>query len=191
MAGFIIAQVFVDFVSGVMHWAADTWGKFETPIFGPSLIRAFRMHHIDPQDIVKHSFVETCANSSYPAPFVIATAYFTNSGTFISQTYNWMIIFGVILGILTNQCHKWAHMVHTKPPAIIVFLQKAGFIISHEKHHKHHQGDFDSDYCIINGWMNPILEKINFWRKAEEIITRLTGSIPRQDDDYWRNMKAC
>lgn len=55
--GFIIAQFLVDFVSGLLHWAADTWGKFETPIFGPTIIRAFRMHHVDPQDITLHSFI--------------------------------------------------------------------------------------------------------------------------------------
>ncbi len=99
-------------------------------------------------------------------PFVLAIGFWTNSGTFLSQTLNWMIIFAIPLGILTNQFHKWSHMVHTKPHPIIVFLQKAGFVISHEKHTIHHQGKFDSDYCIINGWMNPFLEKINFWRRT-------------------------
>jgi len=28
LLGFIIAQFLVDFVSGLLHWAADTWGKF-------------------------------------------------------------------------------------------------------------------------------------------------------------------
>lgn len=147
-----------------MHWAADTWGTFETPIFGPTIIRAFRMHHIDPQDIVKHSFAETNFSSSYPAPFVIAIAFLTNNGGYISQTFNWSVIFGVVLGILTNEFHKWAHMVHSKPHPFIRFLQQSGLIISHEKHHVHHQGKFDSSYCIINGWMNPFLERINFWR---------------------------
>jgi len=70
-------------------------------------------------------------------------------------------------------------MVHTKPPALVVFLQKSGLIISHEKHHKHHTGDFDTDYCIINGWMNPFLEKIDFWRRAEKFISSVTGLVPR------------
>lgn len=174
----------------MLHWAADTWGNFETPIFGSTVIRNFRTHHLDPQDIVNHSFAETCANSSYPVPFVIAAAYYTTSGTYLSQTFNWMIIFSIILGILTNQCHKWSHMVGTQPPRIVVFLQKAGLIISHEKHHKHHQGNFDTDYCIINGWMNPLLEKINFWRNLEDLIVKFTGAVPRQDDDYWRNLKS-
>lgn len=157
LLGFIGAQFLVDFVSGMLHWACDTWGKFETPIFGPTLIRAFRMHHVDPQDITLHGFIETNAASSYPMPFVIAFGLMLNSPSFFSQFYNWMIIFGVPLGILTNEFHKWAHLVHTKPHAIIGFLQKSGLIISHEKHHVHHMNEFDTSYCIINGWMNPIL----------------------------------
>jgi len=112
LIGFILAQLIVDFLSGLVHWAADTWGKFETPIFGPTIIYSFRKHHIDPHDIVTHSFLETNAASSYPMPFAIAIALMTSNGSFVSQSYNWAIIFGVILGILTNQFHKWAHMEH-------------------------------------------------------------------------------
>jgi len=55
--GFIMAEFVVDFVSGILHWACDTWGEFTTPIVGPSLIRGFRMHHLDPQDITRHGFI--------------------------------------------------------------------------------------------------------------------------------------
>jgi len=100
--GFIIAQFLVDFVSGLVHWGADTWGKFETPMFGPTIIRSFRMHHVDPQDITLHGFIETNAASSYPMPPFILMGLLTASGSFVSQTYNWTIIFGVVLGVLTN-----------------------------------------------------------------------------------------
>ena len=147
------------------------------------------MHHVDPQDITLHHFIETNAASSYPMPLFLIIGILTSTDSYISQTYNWSIIFGVILGILTNEFHKWAHMVHTKPHPVIRFLQKSGLIISHEKHHVHHQGDFDSSYCIINGWMNPFLEYIDFWRRTENLITKLTGAIPREDDVFWRNAK--
>lgn len=73
-------------------------------------------------------------------------------------------------------------MEHEKSHPVIKFFQKSGLIISHEKHHDHHQGDFDTSYCIINGWMNPLLDKINFWRRFEELITKVTGLKPREDD---------
>ena len=97
-----------------------------------------------------------------------------------------MIIFGVPLGILTNECHKWAHMVHIKPHKIIRYFQKAGLVISPEKHNLHHQGEFDQAYCIVNGWMNPILDATNHWRTIENIIVKITGATPREDDKYWR-----
>jgi hypothetical protein len=102
VAGFVIAQFLVDFVSGMVHWAADTWGHFTTPILGPTIIRSFRMHHVDPQDITKHGFVETNASSSYPSPIFITVGILMTPDNAIKQTYEWTIIFGVILGILTN-----------------------------------------------------------------------------------------
>lgn len=190
LLGFILAQFLVDFISGVLHWGCDTWGHFTTPVFGQTLIVSFRMHHVDPQDITNHNFMETNGASAYPIPLFVGWALYTSSGSFGSQTFNWMVIFACTLGLLTNECHKWAHMVHSKPHAVIRFLQASGLIISHEKHHVHHQGQFDSAYCIINGWMNPILDHIDFWRKAEKTITWITGAIPREDDAFYRDIKV-
>lgn len=100
--GFIISQFVVDYVSGFVHWAGDTWGTLKTPIFGTALIGPFRLHHVDPQDICVHSWMETNAASSYPMPFFITACLMFSSGTFLSQTCNWAIVFGVPLGILTN-----------------------------------------------------------------------------------------
>jgi hypothetical protein len=90
---------------------------------------------------------------------------------------------------MTNEIHKWSHMVHPKPNVVIQYLQKSRLILSHEEHHRHHQGEFDKSYCIINGWMNPFLEKIDFWRRSEAFITKVTGAVPRDDDEFWRPRK--
>ena len=129
--GFLFAQFVVDFVSGMLHWACDTWGEFKTPIFGPTLIRSFRMHHVDPQDITRHGFIETNAATCYPMPPFIGFALLICSSNFLIQCYCWTIVFGVILGLLTNEIHKWAHMVHQKPHFIIRFLQQTRLILSH------------------------------------------------------------
>ena len=105
------------------------------------------------------------------------------------EIYQWMVNFGVISTIMTNEIHKWSHLVHSKPSFIVRFLQKSGMVLSHEHHHKHHQGNFDTSYCIINGWMNPFLEYIDFWRRMEKLITFVTGAQPRADDKFWRDIK--
>lgn len=129
--GFILAQFVVDFASGILHWACDTWGEFTTPIVGPTLIRSFRMHHVDPQDITRHGFIETNASTTYPMPPFIVFCLLISSQNFFALCYCWTIVFGVILGILTNEIHKWAHMVHQKPNIIIRFFQNSGLILSH------------------------------------------------------------
>ena len=135
--GFIFAQLLADWISGMFHWACDTWGKFETPIIGP-LIQSFRMHHVDPLDITKHGFFEVNANL-YPMPFFIAVGLWITPNSSLEQIYVWTIIFGVILSIFTDEIHKWAHMIHSKPHPIVQFLQKSRLILSPEEHHRHHQ----------------------------------------------------
>ena len=52
-------------------------------------------------------------------------------------------------------------------------------------HSRHHRPPFDKDYCIFNGWMNPILRPIDFWKRTERLITAVTGAVPRADDADW------
>src|SRR5256885_9285230 len=47
-----------DFISGIVHWAADTYCSEDTPVVGPSLVKPFRMHHVYPRDICTHNVVE-------------------------------------------------------------------------------------------------------------------------------------
>ena len=37
--------------------------------------------------------------------------------------------------------------------------------------------------------MNPILEYIDYWRRLEALITKVTGYEPRKDDKFWRQFK--
>jgi ubiquitin-conjugating enzyme E2 variant len=52
-------------------------------------------------------------------------------------------------------------------------------------HQKHHFRPYDRDYCITTGWLNPLFEKIDYWRRIEDAIQSVTGAVPRKDDQNW------
>ena len=176
VAGYIVS----DFLSGFVHWAGDTVGDESTPILGPNFVRPFRFHHVDPEDITRHDFVETNGNNCIVAAPVLALVLLllpkTTGALFYICT---LIAFTALFVFCTNQFHKWAHM---KTPARWVrLLQRAGLILSPEHHVVHHTAPRDKYYCITVGWMNPVLEKIRFFRFCEAVVTRLKPGLLRPD----------
>ena len=68
----------------------------------------------------------------------------------------------------TSQIHKWAHM--EEPPRIVAMLQRARLLLSRDHHAVHHAPPYHRNYCITVGWMNPLLERIKFFRACEAAI---------------------
>src|SRR3989442_1675451 len=65
-----------DLVSGIVHWAADTYGSEDTPLIGPSLVKPFRLHHVYPRDICTHGLVELTGNVCILAVPLLAACLF-------------------------------------------------------------------------------------------------------------------
>ena len=63
-----------DLLSGLAHWAFDSFGSASTPIIGKSFIRPFRAHHADPEEMTRHDFVETHGSSCLAALPLLAGA---------------------------------------------------------------------------------------------------------------------
>jgi len=181
----VIAMGLADFFSGVVHWLSDTWGTLNTPFVGQTFIRSFREHHLEPFAITHHDFIETNGdNCMLTLPFLALTSFLpirpNNLYDLFLTSFITLLCFWVMI---TNQIHKWSHT--RKPARFVAILQELNIILSKQDHNKHHQIPFDRNYCITNGWLNPWLTSIGFWRRAEDAITALTGAIPRQDDKYW------
>lgn len=172
-----------DLVSGFVHWLGDTWGTPETPVFGANFIRPFREHHLDQTAITRHDFIETNGSNCLGSLLVLLPTILI----LLALPRNTWIVFllsfitSLTLSVFgTNQFHKWAHMAH--PPTLIAWLQRKHLILSPEHHALHHRYPHDGDYCITVGWLNPLLEKIYFFRSLERLITVLTGAVARQND---------
>jgi hypothetical protein len=158
-----------DLLSGIVHWAGDTLGDEGTPFLGKNFVLPFRQHHIDPKDISRHDFIETNGNNCIVVLLPLGPAYVlmpeeTGFGFFASALLGFLALFIVA----TNQFHKWAHT--DRPPRFVVMLQRLGLILAPDHHDIHHALPHDRHYCITVGWMNPLLNRIGFFRGAESLI---------------------
>lgn len=175
------AFIGADFLSGLVHWAGDTWCSPTTPIIGPSLVRPFREHHVDQEAITRHDFVETNGNNCLVSmPGVVASLLIPLDKGWLGIFLSVFFLALVFWVLMTNQFHKWAHL--RSPPAVIGWLQRLHLILPPAHHAVHHAAPFNKYYCITVGWLNWPLMAIRFYPVLERIISALTGAIPRQDD---------
>jgi len=177
-----VAFVAADFLSGLVHWAGDTWGSPDVPIFGRNFIRPFRHHHVDEKAITRHDFIAVNGNNCMTTLLGLLPAVFVP----VAEEQRWRA-FGLwflaflCLGVFaTNQFHQWAHV--DAPPRFVRFLQRYRIILSPGHHGVHHDAPYDSNYCITTGWLNEPLRRIRFFARFERLITAVTGALPRRDD---------
>jgi hypothetical protein len=176
LTGFLAA----DFVSGFVHWSADTWGSTTMPLIGNALIRPFREHHVDQKEITRHDFIETNGNNCLISIPTIAICLWLPIhhwlGLFTSAALGSMVLWVMA----TNQFHKWSHL--DEPSGVIAWLQRMHLILPPDHHAIHHTAPHTDYYCITVGWLNPILKWTRFFRISERIVTAVSGLIPREDE---------
>ena len=157
-----------DLGTGLVHWAGDSFGDEDTPLVGPVWIVGFREHHRDPLRIVAHGFVEVSgANALAVTPLAIGVAALapdiaSSAWAAIGLAF---LCAGSLTAVLSNQLHRWAHMA--RPPRVVRWMQRHRLILSREHHARHHRGDHDRAFCVANGWMNPVLDRLTRRRRAD------------------------
>ena len=201
-------MVSADFISGLVHWGADSWGSVDLPIIGKArqnkfdtpcfhripfqaFISPFREHHIDPLAITRHDLIEANGDNCLTTlPGLVPITYILL--TFTPKQINYWYTtacFALTLFLfvtLTNQIHKWSH-TYTGLPWWVKTLQNLHIVLPRKHHRIHHVAPHETYFCITTGWLNYPLEKIRFWTFLEYIIESLTGNKPRDDDLRWSN----
>jgi plasmanylethanolamine desaturase len=177
---FIAGILSADFVSGIVHWTADTWGSEAMPILGRRFIRPFRVHHVNPDDFLRRNFVDTNGDVAMIVSVILAAIFFIPLDQTWGQASALFLVAFAIGGLPTNQVHQWAHM--PVPPRAVQWLQRRGFILSRSAHCKHHAWPYVANYCIATGWCNRVLAAVQFFPRMEKAIARVTGCEPRSDD---------
>ena len=92
-------------------------------------------------------------------------------------------LFATSLIIFSQELHKWSHTVPRQAPPVANWLQSVGLAVSRRDHLSHHRSPFDTNYCIVSGAWNGVLDATNFFPRLERLIHKLNGIQPRS----WTN----
>jgi len=167
-----IAYILADFIMGVYHWIKDTYFSPFTPIIGKRLIWGSRLHHVRPRYVIEFSDWDLFKESAkWTLIWMLPLIYFTKLSLFMLSLFLFISLNDVI--------HKYAHMFDNERPKWATILQRLYIWQSHEEHHLHHVTPHDINYCPITPYVNIILEKINFWRRMENLVEKYLGIKPR------------
>jgi ubiquitin-conjugating enzyme E2 variant len=169
-----------DFMSGVGHWACDRYFSADAPIVGPLVVRTFREHHVEPEAMVDHGFVELNGDSALALVPVMALSRLLppaaeGDGAFFVRAFLLAFAFGILL---TNSVHRWAHA--RRRPRAVAWLQERGLLLHPTAHALHHSGRHLDAYCITTGWWNRALDRVGFFRALERGL-RAVGAPPAEE----------
>jgi plasmanylethanolamine desaturase len=185
----VVAAVYLaDFFSGFVHWMTDTWGD-EVFLHGvlERVISIAREHHLYPYHIVGYGFRDYSAYSSWPnvaivGPIALALTLAANPAPAV---FAGVVVCLVISGIMVfgTHAHRLGH--RDTRSKIVRILQNCRLLVTPSYHAVHHRGNHDIRYCVINGWANPLCDRIRLWRSLEWFIQHVTRALPRQNDRVW------
>ena len=164
----------LDFVSGLVHWAEDTFWVEDTPVIGPWIVRPNVLHHHDASAFTRKTWLQSSWDLLTVGFLIIAAAGYWN-------WLSWQVWLFVAIGVNANQIHKWNHMPSRNVPAPVRALQKIWLLQSANHHAVHHHGEKNRHYCVVTNVLNPLLDRLRFWHGLESIFVPMWGA-PRRED---------
>lgn len=161
LGGALVGVLAADVVSGLVHWAGDNFLAADTPVIGPALIAGFREHHRDPEAILRHGWLERNGMNALAVVPALAVADVVLAAA--TPPGPQLFAGGALAALawalaLTNELHAWSHA--PAPPAPVRLLQRLRLVLPPAVHARHHDGRFNSHYCVTTGWSNPIVDRM-------------------------------
>lgn len=162
----IIAVILLaDFVTGFVHWLEDSYWTPETPILGKWIVVPNLAHHKNGQAFLEKSWLESSWDLLLFGCLILL-------GAWLMHHLTWEVALFVLISVNANQIHKWAHMSdrNKNKPYLIQLLQKCYLLQTPMHHGQHHRKPNNSHYCTVTNLLNPVLDKLNWWRLLEACL---------------------
>ena len=155
----LFCLMLADLLTGFGHWAEDTYGHLGMPeILRALVIRDNLIHHHKPATILNGSYWERNYISIMLAMVLTGVAL-------LFRMHDWRVFLVLALGSQSNQVHMWGHMV--RPPWPVKALQRVGLLQSPRHHSMHHRSPYACRFCTYTSILNPVLDRVKFWRGLE------------------------
>lgn len=167
-------------------YVADVFGAFVHKFFDSFAIermnpigraaRQFRIHHEYPISLNDASYINhVYGPSQMTLPFFATTAFLAGTGTLDPVVGTAALTFQMTL-MHSMEIHRRAHLA--KPSYITEVLQKARIFLSRSQHMVHHTGMKDDNYQVVNGWSEPMFQKLRFWERLDNLYWRYMHRMP-------------
>lgn len=170
----VLCLLAADFLTGVVHWWEDTYGLPTWPLVGPVVIVPNIEHHRYPTRMSSMATLLKLVDRNWQATLLAAAVLAVLS---LAGCWSWQLGLIAALASCGNEVHRCTHV---KCGPVARFLQETGCIQSPQQHARHHRGSFDRYYCTLTDFVNPTLERVEFWRRAERLIATLSGITPKR-----------
>jgi hypothetical protein len=158
----VLCLLSADFISGVVHWAEDTYAV-------PGMSKFLDRHVVLP-NLEHHRSPGLIAGTPYWSNSAVSMTLGASAALVLATcgVRDWQPYFTLLLVSQANQTHAWAHT--TKVPRLVALLQRTGLIQSVDHHAEHHRKPYMVKYCTMTNFLNPLLDRIGFWRGIEALI---------------------
>lgn len=157
--------ILADFFSGLIHWLEDVYAKPGMPLVHRIAVEN-ELHHEQPRAFLSKNWWQSSWDSMLAATALLAGAWSVG-------LLSWPLVLFAVITANANQIHKWTHQNSKEKPTLVTWLQKCHILQTCRHHAKHHSGAKNTHYCVVTNLLNPVLEKLKFWRGLERIVANL------------------
>lgn len=169
----ILCWLMADFIAGFFHWWEDQYATEDMWIIGTLVAGPNSMHHDRPTAFLAGNYWGRNWTTIVPAlaialPLLYWAPFYSLPFFFATQA---------------NEIHGWSHQ---KCSPFIRILQEIELFTSVKHHAQHHVDPFSRRYCVMSGWLNPVLDYIGIWAGLEWIGRRVFEAEPKHS--YFRKV---
>jgi hypothetical protein len=183
----IVATFLADFLSGLLHWAFDTWFN-ASPTALRRMVFVVREHHLRPARIFRYRLRDEVGMLSWfglllASPFLAFALLPAGEPGPVRFAAAVAGVTASLEIVLMLEFHKCGHRM--RRGRLIRGLQRIHLLLSPEQHLRHHSGEHDVNYCLITGVADRTVGRLGAFRLLERCICAVTGAVPRADDVEW------